>query len=392
MLQLEGDILNTKDIPMALRPGDPRRSFPAARGIQARKEAYIAFLKYSEAIQVFKLDYLELPVEERSQRTPKQKHAQEIADYVVNDFEDHVIPPLVASINGEVEFESPSEDFFRCGMLHIAADAQLVLIDGQHRRLAFEKLLAIAQTASIPELRDEMIPVYLILDTGLRRNQKAYAAITSNAKNMETSLEVLYKDTPKNNFTMEVVKEVEFLKLWTEFERGTVIKSSPKLLTLRWIYKVHEQIRPGKTHAEDKAFCIAFWNALVANIPQWSEIASKQIEPKEVREGFMCGQAVFLDAIALVGKSLSAKTPDELTAFFKPLKDIDWRKTNQDWHGRTLEVAPKDFKVLTGGENVRRFSIYLKVKLGFPVKAFSKDEVELENTYSNLLKPRTKKS
>jgi len=377
---------------MALRPGDPRRSFPAARGIQARKEAYICWLKYSEAVQVFKLDYLELPVEERSQRTPKPKHAQEIADYVVNDFEDHVIPPLVASINGEVEFEAPSEDFFRCGMLHIAADAQLVLIDGQHRRLAFEKLLAIAQAVSIPELRDEMIPVYLILDTGLRRNQKAYAAITSNAKNMETSLEVLYKDTPKNNFTMEVVKEVGFLKLWTEFERGTVIKSSPKLLTLRWIYKVHEQIRPGKTHAEDKEFCVAFWNALIANIPQWSEIASKQIDPKQVREDFICGQAVFLDAIALVGKSLSAKAPSELETFLSPLGDIDWRKTNPDWQGRILEATSKDFKVLTAGENVRRFSIYLKVKLGTPIKALSKDEVELENAHSDLLKVKAKKA
>jgi DGQHR domain-containing protein len=131
-------------------------------------------------------------------------------------------------------------------MLHMALSVKLILIDGQHRRLSLEKLLAIAQAVSIPELRDEMIPVYLILDTGLRRNQKAYAAITSNAKNMETSLEVLYKDTPKNNFTMEVVKEVGFLKLWTEFERGTVIKSSPKLLTLRWIYKVHDRFAPAK--------------------------------------------------------------------------------------------------------------------------------------------------
>ena len=106
----------------------------------------------------------------------------------------------------------------------------------------------------------------------------------------------------------------------------------------------------------------------------------------------MCGQAVFLDAIALVGKSLSAKTPDELAAFFKPLKNIDWRKTNQDWHGRILEVAPKDFKVLTGGENVKRFSIYLKVKLGIPIKAFSKEEIELENAHSDLLKPKTRKA
>lgn len=392
-LQLDKNILKIQEnCPMALQPGDPRRSFPAARGIQAGKEAYICWLKYSEAIQVFKLDYLELPVEQRSQRTPKPKHAQEIVDYVVNDFEDHVIPPLVASIDGEVEFETLSDAFFRCGMLHMALSVKLILIDGQHRRLSLEKLLAIAQAVSIPELRDEMIPVYLILDTGLRRNQKAYAAITSNAKNMETSLEVLYKDTPKNNFTMEVVKEVGFLKLWTEFERGTVIKSSPKLLTLRWIYKVHEQIRPGKTHAEDKEFCVAFWNALIANIPQWSEIASKQIDPKQVREDFICGQAVFLDAIALVGKSLSAKAPSELETFLSPLGDIDWRKTNPDWQGRILEATSKDFKVLTAGENVRRFSIYLKVKLGTPIKALSKDEVELENAHSDLLKVKAKKA
>jgi DNA sulfur modification protein DndB len=378
---------------MALKADDPRRSFPAARGIQAGKEAYVCWLKYSEIVEVFKLDYLELPVEERSQRTPKPKHAQEIADYVIGDFEDHLIPPLIASIDGEVEFKAPSEDFFRCGMLHVAADAKLTLIDGQHRRLSFERLLAIASTSSLKELCDEMCPVYLILDTGLRRNQKAFAAINANVRNLESSLQVLYRDSPKNNFTMDVVKEVEFLQRWTEFEKGTLGKTSPKLLTLKWVYKAHEAIRPGKTYEEDKAFCIAFWDALFANIPQWSEVVAKQLEPKEVRQDCVCGLVIFLEAIASVGKALGAKSPDELMMFFKPLKDIDWRKTNQDWHGRILEAVPgKDYKVLTDSDSVKRFAIYLKFKLNFPIKAFSKEEIALEDTFSDLLKPKSKKA
>lgn len=379
---------------MALKPDDPRRSFPAARGIQAKKEAYICWLKFSEIVQVFKLDYLELPVEERSQRTPKPKHAQEIADYIVADFDDYILPPLIASIDGEVEFETPSEDFHRCGMLHVAADARLTLIDGQHRRLAAEKLLAIASQISLTELRDEMIPVYIITDTGLRRNQKAFSAINANVRNLEGSLLVLYGDTPSNNFTMEVVKEIEFLQLWTELEKGTVSKTSSKLLTLKWIYKLHEQIRPGKSHAEDKAFCIAFWHAILANVPQWDEVAAKKLEPRAVREEYMCGQAVFLDAIALTGKLLAEKPPSELMNFFKPLKDIDWRKSNPDWHGRILEVVPgkADYKVLTDSSAIKRFAIYLKLKLGVPVKAFSKEEVELESLHSDLLKPKSKKA
>jgi len=376
---------------MALRRDDPRRSFPAARGIQAGMETYICWFKYAEIIQTFNLDYLELPVEERSQRTPRPKHVQEIVDYVVGDFKDHVVPPLIASIDGEVEFEVPNQDFFRCGMLHIAADAKLILIDGQHRRLATEKLLEIAQAIALTELRDEMIAVQLIIDTGLRRSQKAFAAITTTTKTLESSLQIVYKDSPSNNFTMQVVKEVEFLHLWTEFERGTVSKTSPKLLTLKWIYKVHEQIRPGKSHDEDKAFCLAFWNALIVTIPQWTEVAIKQIEPKEVREDYMCGQAVFLDAIASVGKSLEAKSPEELLDFFKPLKEIDWRKSNPDWHGRILSPGEKGYKVLTDSESVKRFAIYLKFKLGIPVKIFSKEEVELENAHSDLLKTKPKK-
>jgi DNA sulfur modification protein DndB len=373
---------------MILRPDDPRRSFPAARGIQAGKEAYVCWLKYAEIVQVFKLDYLELPFEERSQRTPKPKHAQEIADYVVADFEDHIIPPLIASINGEVEFEVPNKEFFRCGMLHIAIDALLTLIDGQHRRLSCEKLLKIAKEIGLLELHNEMIPVYFIIDAGLRRNQKAFAAINANVRNLEGSLQVLYKDTPSNNFTLEVVKEVEFLKNWTEFEKGTVPKTSPKLLTLKWVYKVHEAIRPGKSHEEDKAFCIAFWNALVANIPQWNELVEKKIEPRMIRQDHVCGLAIFLDAIASVGKMISStKKPEELMKFFGPLNSIDWSKSNADWQGRILDEE----KVITDSENIKRFAIYLKFKLGVPVKAFSKEEVELENACSDLLKAKRNK-
>jgi DNA sulfur modification protein DndB len=378
---------------MPLQPDEPRLTFSGARIIQAGKEAYLCGLKYSEIIQIFKLDYLELPPEERSQRTPKPKRVQAICDYVVNDFKDHAIPPLVASIDGEVEFREPSEEFFRCGMLHVAASAKIVLIDGQHRRLAAEKLLELAHSLAMLKLRDEMIGVFFVVDTGLRRNQKIFAAITTTTQNLESSLQVLYKDSPSNAFTVEVVRGSEFLKLWTEFERGTVIKTSPKLLSLKWIYKVHESIRPGKTYEEDKAFCLAFWNALITNIPQWSEVAAKQLEPKEVRADYVCGLAIFLDAIASVGKALGAKSPDELMTFFKPLKDIDWRKTNQDWHGRILEAVPgKDYKVLTDSDSVKRFAIYLKFNLGFPIKAFSKEEVALENSFSDLLKPKLKKA
>jgi hypothetical protein len=41
---------------------------------------------------------------------------------------------------------------------------------------------------------------------------------------------------------------------------------------------------------------------------------------------------------------------------------------------------------------VKRFAIYLKFKLNFPIKALSKEEIALENSFSDLLKPKSKKA
>jgi DNA sulfur modification protein DndB len=328
-------------------------------------------------------------VEERSQRTPRASRAAKLVDYVIGDFEDHIIPPLVASIEGEIEFIVPNEDYFRCGMLYVAADAIFRLIDGQHRRLSMERLIELAKMMNRPELHAEMVAVMLVRYTGLRRDQKAFAAITTTTQNLEGSLQVVFKDTPAHNFTMEVVNGVEFLKQWAEYEKGTITKTSPKLLTLKWVYKLHEAIRPGKSHEEDKAFCVAFWNALVANIPQWNELAEKKTEARMIRQDYVCGLSIFFDAIASVGKMISStKKPEELMKFFGPLNAIDWSKSNADWQGRILDSE----KVITDSENIKRFAIYLKFKLGVPVKAFSKEEIELENACSDLLKSKAKKA
>jgi DNA sulfur modification protein DndB len=274
-------------------------------------------------------------------------------------------------------------------MLYVAADAIFRLIDGQHRRLSMERLIELAKMMNRPELHAEMVAVMLVRYTGLRRDQKAFAAITTTTQNLEGSLQVVFKDTPAHNFTMEVVNGVEFLKQWAEYEKGTITKTSPKLLTLKWVYKLHEAIRPGKSHEEDKAFCVAFWNALVANIPQWNELAEKKTEARMIRQDYVCGLSIFFDAIASVGKMISStKKPEELMKFFGPLNAIDWSKSNADWQGRILDSE----KVITDSENIKRFAIYLKFKLGVPVKAFSKEEIELENACSDLLKSKAKKA
>jgi DNA sulfur modification protein DndB len=148
---------------------------PAARGVQAGCEYYLAMLPIRSAAQLFKVDYFNLPPEERSQRVPDPQRVETLAKWISENPNDYVLPALTGSIEGELEFK-PCPGNPRVGLLVVDLGAIWHLLDGQHRKEALRK------ASENEAIANEAIAVTLFADRGLEWRQRAFAKINLYAK------------------------------------------------------------------------------------------------------------------------------------------------------------------------------------------------------------------
>ena len=115
-------------------------SFPVIRGLQARREYYVAMWTLRMLRQISIFDEDALPPELRAQRVLNKGRIPEISDYILNNQDDYVFSALTVSIDSAVSFEPlPGQD--RLGVLRVPMDANFIINDGQHRRAAIIEAL-----------------------------------------------------------------------------------------------------------------------------------------------------------------------------------------------------------------------------------------------------------
>ncbi|MFO1420299.1 MAG: DNA sulfur modification protein DndB, partial [Candidatus Competibacteraceae bacterium] len=83
----------------------PTLVFPVIRGLQARREYYVAMWTLRMLRQISIFDEDELPPELRAQRVLNKARIPEIADYILDNPDDYVFSALTVSIDSEVTFE-----------------------------------------------------------------------------------------------------------------------------------------------------------------------------------------------------------------------------------------------------------------------------------------------
>ena len=121
--------------------------FPVVKGIQAKREYYIAMIPLKMIPKLFPQDGEYVPPEYRAQRKLNETRIPVISKYILSNRENYVFSALAASIDGDFKF-CPSEHP-DVGVLEISMDAKLLINDGQHRKAAIEKALQEAHK-SIP--------------------------------------------------------------------------------------------------------------------------------------------------------------------------------------------------------------------------------------------------
>lgn len=351
-------------------------TFPAIRGIQAKREYFVSMCPLHLIPKIFIWDEEVLPPELRAQRILNKSRVPEMARYITEDPENYVFSAITASIDADVTFEAFGEQTGtnQVGALHIPMSARFIINDGQHRRAAIEIALH-----DNPDLGNETIAVVFFLDRGLTRCQQMFADLNRYAVRPSRSLGLLYdhRDEMAKIAKLIALKSTAFKDV-VEMEKSTLSARSRKLFTLSAIYTATSVLLSNietETEEERASLAIEFWDEIDRHIIEWKLVRDRKITSGEVRQDFIHSHGVALHALGKVGNELLHKHPKQWKHRLEKLKTIDWARSNNElWEGRALVIG----RVSKANQSVILTTNILKKHLGLKLKP---EEQEIEDAF-----------
>lgn len=340
----------------------PTLTFPVIRGLQARREYYVAMWSLRMLRQISIFDEDELPPELRAQRTLNKARIPEIAGYIIDNPDDYVFSALTVSIDSEVGFEPlPGQD--KLGLLRVPMDARFIINDGQHRRAAIIEALE-----QRPELGHETIAVVFFLDIGLERCQQMFADLNRHAIRPSRSLGLLYDHrNDKARLAKLVIMKSDVFRDIVDMEKSSLAKRSRKLFTLSAFHNACADLINGLATGdltEDANAARTYWEAVAERFPAWKQVLEGRLPASEVREGYIHSHGIALQALGLAGNTLLKNHPKDWQKRLGALEKIDWSRSNAKlWEGRAL-IGGKVSKVTT---NVILTTNVIKKALSLPL-------------------------
>ncbi|MGY2488279.1 DNA sulfur modification protein DndB [Cupriavidus sp. CP313] len=338
-------------------------TFPAVAGMQSGRAYYAAQVPYGALVRLFRFDEEDVvPAHLRAQRMLNERRAEAIGEYVIDNPADYVLPAITASVSAEMSFEpvAVAGAAGRIGLLHIPMDATLLINDGQHRRKGIEHALA-----RNPNLREETITVTIFFDQGLARSQQMFADINGKQVKPSSAINALYdRRNPFNAWVLSVMDLLPEIGPRVDVENATVAARSYKLWSLI-AFKKFLSLLTGVTEKNvgelDEpqlrgidGFLVRFFEECARHIPQWRAMVAGDLAAFEVREEFVIGHAVWLEALAIfarraliTGSWMDRGSPEEsvirpeLAAWDKleALTKVDPRKVSRMWAGRCVVLG-----------------------------------------------------
>lgn len=341
---------------------EPSITFPVIRGLQSRREYFVAMWTLRMLRQISIFDEDELPPELRAQRIINKARIPEISGYILDNPNDYVFSALTVSIDSHVVFEPlPGQD--KLGLLRVPMDARFIINDGQHRRAAIIEALE-----QKPELSHETIAVVFFLDIGLERCQQMFADLNRYAIRPSRSLGLLYDHrNDKARLAKLVIMKSEVFRDIVDMEKSSLAKRSRKLFTLSAFYNACADLIEGMATGnltEDANLARDFWEAVAAHFPSWEQVRGGRLPASEVREGFIHSHGIALQAIGKAGNTLLRNHPKDWRKRLDALEKIDWSRSNaRTWEGRAM-IGGKVSKVST---NIILTTNIIKQALSLPL-------------------------
>ncbi len=310
--------------------------FPALRGIQAGREYYVVMCPLKVVPRLFVFDGEEIPADMRAQRVLNRARIPDIARYIVNNPNDYVLSSITACIDGEIRFEplAPHGQQRSVGTIIIDMTSRILINDGQHRRAAIAEALK-----QKPQLGDESISVVLFVDAGLERSQQWFADLNKHAIRPTRSIGILYdRREALSKLARELERRVPIFRGITELEKTTISNRSTRCFTLSAVYQASQALL-GKTRKDeitldDILLACEFWTSLGLLIPEWRAVIEHTMSTSDLRQEYVHGHGVTLQALGIAGRALIASSFDSWPEQLQRIENLDWRRTNPLWDGR----------------------------------------------------------
>ena len=248
--------------------------------------------------------------------------------------DDYIFSAVTVSVVVEsFEFEPIGGDS-DIGWLHLPAEADYIVNDGQHRIAGIEQALL-----EDPTLKNDSISVVVLPDGGTQRSQQILSDLNRTVHKTSKSLDILYDHRlPINQITMECVNAVPLFRGRTDKERVSLSVRNRNFATLSGLQRANSQLlgdisedADDATVAEARGYAIDFWNRATQFVEPWSEIAVGTMTSIEARQDYLSSYTLVLWALGRVGAVLRERgmSLDALSV----LADVDWRKRNPEWEG-----------------------------------------------------------
>ena len=315
-----------------------RYQFPAVKGCQAGREYYICMIPLGLMSRIFVTDYSDVAAEHRAQRRLNESRIPEICDYILSNRDSYVFSALAASVDGEMQFVQ-SESGENVGVLEIDMNASFLINDGQHRKAAIDA--AIAEDDS---LKAETIAIVLYKDQGLQRSQQMFTDLNKHAVTTSKSLNTLYESKdPVALITKKTVDSIPFLRKYTDKEKDNLSKYSSNIFTLNTFQEANKRICkviPDLEKSEQLIY--SFWNNVVINMREWSEMDNGELSKKSLREDYITTQGLIILALGRLCEFYCANPEIRMAQSLKGLKKIDWLRNNEEcWMNRAIKPNGK---------------------------------------------------
>ena len=318
--------------------GSETYGFDAIRGIQAKREFYVAMCPMKIIPKLFIFNDYEIPPELRAQRIMKDSRIPAIKNYILNNPEDYTFSSLTASVDGIMKFTpaaSLGEDG-KLGRLYINMESRLLINDGQHRRKAIEEALK-----ENPDLGHEMISVVFFQDDGLKRSQQMFSDLNKNAVKPTKSLNILYDHRDEfSQYVVNLVGSVDIFEGRVELEKTSISNRSKNAFTLNGIADASLRLiglrKSRKPSTDEKKLIKEYWETVSKNIPEWQLLIQGKINSSELRKSFVHTNTNCLNAIGIAGQIIIEEHPHTWKEKLKNLKKIDWSRESPNWEKRLI--------------------------------------------------------
>ena len=348
--------------PAPLRAIPPLLSLAVLRGVQAGRQYFIAMCPLSFIVRHLPFPPDSLPPEKVIQRQINKARIPKIADYLVKYFDDYILPPIIASIDGDVQFEPLSAEAgnLQMGILHIPDGVDLIINDGQHRCAAVKHAVE-----RRPDLKMETLGVVFYIDRGVKRARQMFSDLNGHPIRTNRNITTTFDSRPHlSAVTKFTINQCDILRDRVEMFASSCAVGSPRIFTISALDKAHGLLlRDLLTQdvTKDAELCARFWKVLENCLPKVTEMITGEVMAQEIKETYFYPYSIALQGLAASVNQLIRERPRLWERDLAAVGQLDWQRSNSVWEGRAMNAG----RLTTGGNHpiLTRNLIKRKLKL-----------------------------